>query len=138
MQVHPYLNFDGKCEEAFTSYARILGGTIQGMTNHGSSPIAGQVPPTWHHRIMHARLLIGDQVIMGSDNPPEHYDKPGGIHVSLQMEDPAEADRVYHALADGGLVEMPIQETFWAQRFGMLVDRFGIPWMVNCPRRTPR
>ena len=83
---------------------------------------------------MHARLVVGDRVLMGSDVPPDHHDKPQGFSVSLGIDTPAEAERIFRALAEGGTVQMPLQETFWALRFGTLVDRFGIPWMVNCER----
>ena len=114
------------------SYERCLGVKIQPMMTHGESPMAGQVSPSWHNKIIHARLVLGDQVLMGSDAPPEHYEEPKGFSVSLGIDDPAAAERIFHALAEGGTVRMPIQKTFWAVRFGMLVDQFGIPWMVNC------
>lgn len=132
MQVNPYLNFNGNCAEAFRLYERILGGKIEALTTHGDSPIADQVPAHWRERVLHARLAVGDTILMASDSPPEHYTKPAGIYVSLQVEDPAEADRIFYALAERGSVTMPIDKTFWAERFGMLVDRFDIPWMINC------
>jgi PhnB protein len=132
MQMHPYLTFDGRCEEAFRFYERALGGRIEMMQSHGDSPIAGEVPPDWDGRILHAWMTVGNAVLMGSDAPPEHFQTPQGISVSVQVDDPAEADGVFAALAGEGRVTMPIHRTFWAERFGMLVDRFGIPWMVNC------
>jgi PhnB protein len=132
MQFTPYLNFNGDCEEAFKLYERVLGGKIEAMITHGGSPIAKEVPSTWHNRIMHARLVVGDAVLMASDSPPEHYEKPRGLFVSIGVDDPAEADRIFYALAENGTVTMPIEKTFWAARFGMLVDRFGTPWMINC------
>lgn len=132
MQVNPYLNFNGNCAEAFRLYEKVLGGKIETLATHEDSPIADQVPAHWRERVLHARLVVGDTVLMASDSPPEHYTKPSGIHVSLQVEDPAEADRIFYALADQGSVTMPIDKTFWAERFGMLVDRFDIPWMINC------
>jgi PhnB protein len=132
VRVNPYLNFNGDCEAAFRLYERVLGGKIVTMLTHGDSPIAGQVPPTWHKRILHAGLVVGDTVLMASDSPPEHYEKPKGLFVSLSLQDPAEADRIFYALAEKGTVTMPIEKTFWAARFGMLVDRFSIPWMINC------
>ena len=135
MQIHPYLNFDGQCREAFTFYQQCLGGTIEMMQTHGESPIAGDVPPEWHDRILHARLTVGAAVLMGSDSPPEYYAQPQGLYVSLQVDDPADADRIFRTLAEGGAVTMPFEKTFWAAGgFGMLVDRFGTPWMVNCDR----
>jgi PhnB protein len=88
VQVNPYLNFDGDCAEAFRFYERVLGGRIEAMTTHGDSPIANQVPPAWRDRIMHARLVVGDTVLMASDSPPEHYQKPAGSYVTLNVEDP--------------------------------------------------
>ena len=132
MQMHPYLIFDGQCEEAFKFYERCLNGRIEMIQTHGESPIADQVPPESHDRILHVRLVAGDAVLMGSDSPPELYEKPQGTHVSLNVDSPAEADRIFNTLAENGKVTMPIAETFWAARFGMLVDRFGTPWMINC------
>ncbi len=132
MELNPYLNFDGQCEAAFRFYERCLGGKIVTMMNHEDSPIADQVPASWGKRIMHARLTVGESVLMGSDFPPEHHEQPQGFAVSLQIKQPAEAERVFRELAEGGTIRMPIQQTFWAVRFGMLVDRFGIPWMINC------
>jgi PhnB protein len=133
VQVHPYLNFDGQCAEAFRFYERVLGGRIEAMMTHGESPIAGEVPSEWHDRVLHARLAVGDQVLMASDSPPEQYQKPQGLYVSLQVEKPADAERIFRALAENGTVTMPFEKTFWAAGgFGMLVDRFGTPWMINC------
>ncbi|HJR15302.1 MAG TPA: VOC family protein [Gemmatimonadales bacterium] len=132
MQINPYLNFNGDCQVAFKFYEKVLGGRIESMITHGDSPIANEVPATWHDRVLHARLVVGDAVLMASDSPPEQYEQPRGLYVSLNLQDPAEADRIFYALAEKGSVTMPIEQTFWAARFGMLVDRFGIPWMINC------
>ncbi|MFL6233497.1 MAG: VOC family protein [Thermoanaerobaculia bacterium] len=131
MQVNPYLFFNGQCEEAFNTYARILGGKIEAMIKHQGSPAEGHVPPEWGDKIMHAMLRVGDGALMASDAPPEHQERPQGFSVSIHFTDVAEAERVFNALAEGGKVNMPFSETFWAVGFGMLVDRFGIPWMVN-------
>jgi PhnB protein len=132
MQVNPYLLFNGQCEAAFKFYATCLGGKIEAMMPHEGTPAAEHVPPEWRKKILHASLRVGDTVLMASDCPPDRYKKPEGFSVTLQIKQPAEAERVFHALAENGTVEMPIQETFWAARFGMLVDQFGIPWMINC------
>jgi PhnB protein len=87
---------------------------------------------------MHASLKAAGAVLMGSDAPPDRYKKPEGISVSIHVKEPAEAERIFHALAENGSVQMPIQETFWSVRFGMLVDRFGIPWMVNCEQEPAK
>jgi PhnB protein len=136
MQFTPYLNFNGDCAEAFRFYERVLGGKIETMQTHGDSPIANQVPPSWHDRILHARLVVGDAVLMASDTPPGHYERPSGLYVSIGVDDPVEADRIFYALAENGTVTMPIEKTFWAERFGMLIDRFGTPWMINCDQAT--
>ena len=132
MQLNPYLIFSGKCEEAFKFYEKCLGGKIEAMMTHAGTPMEAHVPPEWRNKILHARMVVGDDVLMGSDAPPDRYEEPKGFSVSLQMKNPAEAERIFHALAENGAVRMPIQQTFWAARFGMLVDRFGVPWMINC------
>ena len=132
MQLNPYLLFNGQCEAAFKFYERCLGAKLEMMLRHGESPMAEQVPPEWRDRIMHARLVVGDKVLMGSDAPPDHYEQPRGFSVSIGIDDPGEAERIFQAMAEKGTVRMPLQKTFWALRFGMLVDQFGIPWMVNC------
>jgi PhnB protein len=132
MRLNPYLVFDGQCEAAFKLYERCLGGKIEAMITHAGTPAEAHVPAEWGNKIMHARLAVGDEVLMGSDAPPDHYEKPTGFSVALQIKAPADAERIFHALAEKGTVRMPLQQTFWAVRFGMLVDRFGIPWMVNC------
>ena len=134
MQLNPYLNFNGQCQAAFKFYAQVLGGKIEAMIPHAGTPAEEHVPAEWHDKIMHARMTVGDTVLMASDSPPEHYKEPKGFSVALQIKDPADAERVFHALAKNGSVQMPIQQTFWAVRFGMLVDLFGIPWMVNCEK----
>jgi PhnB protein len=134
MQLNPYLVFAGNCEAAFKFYQRVLGGKIVAMLPHEGTPAADHVPPEWRSKIIHARLVVGDKVLMGSDAPPDRYETMKGFSVSLGIEDPAEAERIFHALAENGTVRMPIQETFWARRFGMLVDQFTTPWMINCEK----
>jgi PhnB protein len=132
MQLNPYLTFNGKCEAAFKFYEQCLRGKIEIMMTHGDSPMAQQVPSEWRNKIIHARLTVGDNVLMGSDAPPERYEEMKGFSVSLSVDDPAEAERIFNALVANGTVRMPLQKTFWAVRFGLLVDQFGVPWMVNC------
>lgn len=140
MQFNAYLHFDGNCEEAFKFYEKCFGGKIDAMMTYEGTPNANHVPAEWHKKIMHAHLAVKDQALMGSDVPPtapgSGYQKPTGFAVSFMTKDAAQADRVFAALAERGKVNMPIQETFWAARFGMCVDRFGIPWMVNCERAS--
>ena len=132
MQLNPYLVFNGNCEAAFRFYEKVLGGKIEAMLPHEGTPAAEHVPPEWRNKIMHARLSVGDKVLMGSDAPPDHYEAMKGFSVTLGIDRPAEAERIFHALAEKGTVRLPIQQTFWAARFGMLVDQFGTPWMINC------
>jgi PhnB protein len=132
MQLNAYLVFNGQCEAAFKFYEKVLGGKILGMFTHAGTPAAEHVPPEWLNKIMHVTLKVGDSVLMGSDAPPDRYKKPEGFTVNIALNDVAEAERIFHALAENGTVGMPIQQTFWAERWGMLTDRYGIPWMVNC------
>ena len=132
MQINPYLVFNGRCEAAFKFYEKIFGGKIEMLLPHEGTPAAEHVPAEWRGKILHATLRVGDFVLMGSDAPPDHYKMPQGFSVSLGIDNTAEAERVFNALAQGGSVTMPIQQTFWAERFGMLIDQFGIPWMINC------
>src|SRR5579872_6628405 len=134
MQLNPYLAFNGQCEEAFKFYEKCLGGKIIAKMTYGDTPMADQTPPDWRGKIAHMRLSVGDKLLMGSDAPPPRFEAMKGMSVTLGIDDPAEAERVFHALAENGTVGMPIQETFWARRFGMLVDQFGTPWMINCER----
>ncbi|MUG98703.1 VOC family protein [Scytonema sp. UIC 10036] len=136
MKLNPYLMFNGQCETAFKFYEQCLGGKITAMMTYRESPEpdADQIPPEWHDKIMHVALTIGEQELMGSDNPPKYQEETKGFSVSISLNDPAEAERIFNTLAENGVVKMPYQQTFWAYRFGMLVDRFGIPWMINCDR----
>lgn len=132
-----YLNFPGNCEEAFKAYEKILGGKIVAMMKAHGMPMEKNVGPELLDKIMHARMTLGGMMIMGSDAPPSHFKPPQGFSVHIGVDTPAEADRIFAALAEGGNPVMPIAETFWAHRFGMCVDRFGTPWMVNCEKPMP-
>ena len=132
MQIDPYLNFDGNCEEAFNFYAKCFGGKIEFKMTHAESPMAAQTAPEWRNKIMHISMRVGDRVLLGSDAPPQYQQKPQGFRVSISAKDVAEAEKIFNALAEKGQINMPLAETFWSPRFGMLIDRFGIPWMVNC------
>jgi PhnB protein len=131
MKTIPYLNFDGNCREAFTWYAEILDGEIHAMMSFEDSPICDEVSEDWHGRVMHAYLTADEVVLMGGDIPPGVAHRPGGIHVSLHVDSLEDAERIWTALEQGGTPSMPLGQTFWAERFGMLVDRFGTPWMIN-------
>lgn len=132
MKVQIYLNFNGTCATAFKFYETTFNGKIEFMQTFGETPAAEHMPPEAQNLIMHASMKIGESEIMGSDAPGDHYEKPQGISVSLNLDNPEEADRIFAALAQGGTIQMPIEKTFWAQRFGMVTDQFGTPWMINC------
>jgi|SRR5581483_4580250 len=128
---NPYLFFDGNCEEAFNFYAKLFGGKIDAMLPHEGTPAEGSVPANWKKKIIHACMTIGTTKLMASDAPPEHSQKPQGFRVHVGVQSTQDAERIFKALEQGGKVDMPLQETFWAIRFGMVVDRFGTPWMIN-------
>ena len=125
-------SFDGQCQAAFQFYERCFGGKIITMLTYGESPMAEQVPPEWHGKIVHATLTVGGNVLMGADVLPEQYEKPRGFHMLRGVDDPADAERIYHALSENGTVQMPLKKTFWAVLFGVLVDKYGISWEINC------
>jgi PhnB protein len=132
MDLVTYLGFDGQCEAAFKHYEKVLGGKILMMMRMSDAPPGTPIAPGAEKRIMHARLQVGDRLLMGGDAPSQMFSKPQGFSVSIQIDNTADAERIFRDLAKGGTVKMPIAETFWAARFGMLIDKFGIPWMVNC------
>ena len=131
MRINPYLNFNGQCREAFTYYADVLGGKVNVEMTWGEMPGADQFPAEMRDKIMHGTLAIGDQLIMGSDTPPDRYAPPTGLNVAIHADDKTSGERIFKALADGGKVTMDFQQTFWSPGFGMCVDRYGVPWMVN-------
>ena len=131
MTLNPYLVFNGQCEAAFKFYERCLGGKID-LVKHAGTPAEEHVPPEWRDKIMHARLTREGVVLMGSDAQPNHFRQAAGFSVALHLSNPAETERLFSALSEGGKVTMPLQKTFWSASFGMFVDQFGIPWMVNC------
>ncbi len=134
MHTCAHLHFKGNCREAFRFYAEVLGGRIVLAMTYGESPAAPQTPPELRDQIIHARVDFGGQFLLGCDTPSDRYQAPQGFNVMVAVEQPADAERIFTALADNGTMTMPCQETFWAQRFGMCTDRFGIPWMVNCAK----
>ena len=131
MTLNTYLVFNGQAEEAFKFYAQCLNAQILATFKHADTPAAAHVPANWQDKVMHIALKAGDSLLMGSDAPPDRFKAPQGFSVNIAVDDPTEAERIFAALSEGGTVGMPIQQTFWAVRFGMLVDRYGIPWMIN-------
>jgi PhnB protein len=134
MRVNPYLYYNGDCEAAFKFYESAIGGRIVAMMPYEGSPVVADTPAEWRSKIMHGRMEIAGNVLMGGDAPPGRFVPQAGFSVSLNIDDPAEAERVYAALSEGGSVHMTLQETFWAERFAMFADKFGIPWMINCEK----
>ena len=135
MKTVPYLFFGGTCEEAMNLYSKVLGGKIDGLMRFKDMP-PDQRRPGMDEKVVHAHMVAPGCELMASDAPSEYFDKPQGFAVSLHVDKPAEADRLFSALSEGGRVTMPIGKTFWAERFGMLVDRYGTPWMIDCPPAT--
>jgi PhnB protein len=134
MNLNPTINltFNGQCEAAFKFYERHLGAQIVGLFTYANSPMAGEVPPDWGGKVMHATLAVGDTTMAGTD--VTLYERPQGFAILLGVGEPEDAERIFHALAENGIVTVPIQETFWALRFGALVDQFGVPWSINCEK----
>ena len=130
MKITTYLNFDGRCAEAFDFYAELFGGHITFIQTFGETPMKDMFPGG-EERILHATLQIGDQEIMGSDVPPGRYSVPAGFGVTIASSDLTRIERIFKALAEGGQVSMDLQQTFWAPLFGMVTDRFGTPWLLN-------
>ncbi|MBU6442267.1 MAG: VOC family protein [Alphaproteobacteria bacterium] len=129
MEASTYLNFNGQCEEAFAFYAKTFKGEVTAQMRWSEMP-GGQVPPGMEKKIMHAHLKIGATSILASDSPPDRFTKPSGFGVALGVDSNEEAERVFAALSDGGNVGMPMGETFFAHRFGMVTDRYGTPWLI--------
>ena len=137
MKINPHLNFNGQCAEAFKFYERIFGGKILFSMTWGEMPGAEQFPKETHKLIMHTTLSVGDDTMMGADSPPGRYQQPQGMTVAVHVANTDEGKRVFAALSENGNVMMPFDKTFWSPGFGMCVDRFGIPWMVNTEAPTP-
>jgi PhnB protein len=134
VQLYPNLTFNGQCEAAFKFYEERLHGRIAFMMTYENTPMNLQAPPDWRNKISHATFALGDYMLSGSDALPGQYQKPQGFALQFNLSDPVEAERIFQALAENGTVQMPLQETFWALRFGVLADQFGIPWIINCEK----
>ncbi len=137
MQIEPYLFFDGRCDEAIEFYSRALGAEVPMLMRYKESPEPakpGMLPPGAENKVMHATMRIGDTSIMLSDGMCQGKPNFQGFSLTLAATDVAQAERWFKALADGGKVNQPLTKTFFAQSFGMLADRFGVPWMIIAPR----
>jgi PhnB protein len=132
MTVSPYLSFKGDCEAAFQFYQTTLDGKLGDLFRYDGSPMEAQVPADWKNKIMHGSVTFAGQTLMGADTNPAQYETPKGFSLALHMTSVAEAERIYRAFAHGGKLIVPLDKTFWAERFGMVTDRFGITWAINC------
>lgn len=132
MKLSPYLSFDGQCEAAFKFYEQCFGGKTESLMPYKDSPMADEVSAEWETKVMHGEFKLGDDVLMGSDCMPGKYEAAKGTYIMVAINDPDKAEKSFNALAEGGTVTMPIEKTFWAAKFGTLIDQFGIPWMINC------
>jgi len=132
MEMVPYLSFKGECEAAFAFYEKCFGGRRGEMFRYGGSPMANEVGTDWSNKIMHGSVTVGEKLLMGADVAPERYEEPKGFSLSLQIKSVTEAERIFHELSRNGKVVMAMEKTFWAERFAMVIDRFGIPWAINC------
>jgi PhnB protein len=135
MPLNPCINlsFNGQCEAAFKFYERCMNGKISFMLAWGDSPMAKDAPPEWSGKIAHATLMVGNTRLLGSDPAPGSYESPRGFGITISPDE-SDAERLFAELAEGGTVSLPLQQTFWAHRFGMVTDRFGIPWVLNCEK----
>jgi len=132
MEISPYLSFNGQCETAFRFYAECLGGQVGAIFRYAGSPMANDVRADWQDKVMHGSLTVGPLVLLGADIAPDRYEAPKGFSLSIQLESATDAERIFHQLETSGNVAVPLAKTFWAERFGVVVDRFGITWLINC------
>ncbi len=133
MKLCTYLSFDGQTREALEFYAKVLKGKVTAMMTFGETPAAEHVAASAHQSIMHGCVEVGEFMLMGTDATPENpYEGITGASVVVALKDAQEAERIFAELSEGGQVTMPLMETFWAQRYGMATDRYGVAWMVNC------
>ena len=130
MQLTPYLFFNGDCTQALALYERCLGAKVVARMTWGEAPMADQMPREMHGKVMHFLMQVDGQDVMGADAPPDRYSKPQGYFLAIRAGEIEEAERIFATLSEGGTVREPMSETFFAHRFGMVVDRFGTPWMV--------
>jgi PhnB protein len=138
MKVNTYLNYGGNCEAAFRFYEKNLGAKIIALMRQGEMPGATNVPENLRNNVLHARIQIGDAVIMASDAPPDRFQPMRSVYLTIGVNSSEEAERIHKVLAEGGEIFMPMQETFYAHRFSMLRDKFGTSWMIIHEKPMPQ
>jgi PhnB protein len=132
MKISVQLSFNGKCADAFADSARIFNGTVVFQMKYRESPMAAEVPPDWQDKVYHATLSVAGITLLGGDQLAGVDLTPGGFGLVVSPDSAEDADRIFDALSQEGLVKMPLQETFWAAAFGVVVDRYGVEWSINC------
>jgi PhnB protein len=137
MRISPHLCFDGQCREAMHLYHQILGGKIQTMLTYGETPMGSSLDPNSQERIVHATLLLDDHELTGVDMLPGSYQRPQGFFVTLTVSGTSRAKAIFDVLGAGGTIQVPFEKTFWSSGFGVLVDKFGIPWEINTDDSRP-
>lgn len=130
MKLYTYLNYGGNCRLAFEFYEKHLGGKITSLSKHGELPDSAKVPADWKDKVLHARIELGETIVMGADIPPDRFKPMRSAYLTLMLDSVEEAERIYALLTDGGEIFMKMEETFFAKRFAMLRDRFGTSWML--------
>jgi PhnB protein len=130
MKLYTYLNYGGNCRQAFEFYEEHLGGRITSVATHGEVAEPNTIPPDWKNAVLHARMELGDTVLLGADIPPDRFQPMRSAYLTLMVDSDAEANRIYALLTEGGQIFMAMEETFFARRFAMLRDRFGTSWML--------
>lgn len=131
MELEPYLFFEGNCEDALNFYREVFGGEIASLNRYAGSPMEKEIPPDFGSKVMHASFIAGSVKFMAADTPPGMHAGPGRVSLSVASNEGASAERVFNRLSEGGDVRMPWSDVFWGGKFGMVTDRFGVPWMVS-------
>lgn len=137
MKLYTYLNYGGTCRQAFEFYEQHLGGKITMITTHGELPESSNIRPEWKDKVLHARMELGDSILMGADIPLDVFKPMRSAYLTLIIDTVEETERIYELLTKDGEIFMNMRETFFAERFGMFRDRFGTSWMLLKERSTP-
>lgn len=137
-QVEPYLVFNGNCAEALAFYQQALGAQVDMIHRFKDSPDPSMCPPGLGDKIMHVSFRVGNNRLMASDGQCQPGQGFSGFHLSIGLKDEARAEQIFAKLSDGGKVQMPLTKTFWAPKFGMVTDRFGVSWMINVEGPPPQ